>query len=282
MNRRRNTSQQLPGSEHELAAMTTDLHEIHHDLSLPALQHAVYDMQETTLDRLKNVGTGRTSRRTFLLGTGAAAAGGILLAACSSQPVADSSKSAAIISKVTSRRYPDGPRRYPADLTGDLKVAALSASLENLAVYTYTAGINAATAGKLGSVPPAVVNFAQTARSQHEQHAAAWNSVLTAAGKPKVTENDPALTPTVNTDFAKVTDVTGLATLALTVETIAAQTYQAAVSALSSAKAIGVAATIQPVEMQHMAILNFVLGTYPVPNAFEPTSEARTTSDLNA
>ncbi|MFC0080854.1 ferritin-like domain-containing protein [Aciditerrimonas ferrireducens] len=273
--RRKTTTEVFEGTEAELARMTKDLHEIHYDLSLPAMQEAVADLQETNQDRLRDAGLGgRTSRRTFLLGTGAVAAGGLLLAACSSSSSSSSKKSSSASSSASGK--------YPADLTGDLKVAALAASLENLAVYAYTAGINAAKAGKLGTVPPAVVTFAVTARSQHQQHGAAWNSVLTGAGKPKVTETDPALTPTVNSDFAKVTDVTGLANLALTLENVAAQTYQAAVAALSSTKAIGVAATIQPVELQHAAILNFVLGNYPVPNAFNPTSEARPTSDLNA
>ncbi|MCK4178091.1 ferritin-like domain-containing protein [Aciditerrimonas ferrireducens] len=273
--RRKTTTEVFEGTEAELARMTKDLHEIHYDLSLPAMQEAVADLQETNQDRLRDAGLGgRTSRRTFLLGTGAVAAGGLLLAACSSSSSSSSKKSSSASSSASGK--------YPADLTGDLKVAALAASLENLAVYAYTAGINAAKAGKLGTVPPAVVTFAVTARSQHQQHGAAWNSVLTGAGKPKVTETDPALTPTVNSDFAKVTDVTGLANLALTLENVAAQTYQAAIAALSSTKAIGVAATIQPVELQHAAILNFVLGNYPVPNAFNPTSEARPTSDLNA
>jgi len=277
MRRRQNTPvEPLAGTERELVAMTAQLTEIHNDLSLPDLQHAVQDMKETNMDRLRGIGAGRTSRRTFLLGTGAAAVGGVLLAACSSSSSSSSTKAKSPAASSSSSA------KYPADLTGDLKVAALAASLENLAVYAYTAGINAATAGKLGTVPPAVVTFATTARSQHEQHAAAWNSVLTGAGKAKVTETDPALTPTVNSDFAKVTDVTGLANLALVLENTAAQTYQAAISALSSTKAIGVAATIQPVELQHAAILNFVLGKYPVPNAFNPTSDARPTSDLNA
>ena len=69
-------------------------------------------------------------------------------------------------------------------LTGDLAVVALAASLENLAVQTYGAGISAATAGKLGTVPPAVVTFAQTAKAHHTQHAQAWNAVLSGAGKP--------------------------------------------------------------------------------------------------
>ena len=95
-----------------------------------------------------------------------------------------------------------------------------------------------------------------------------------------MTETDPALTPTVNQMFSQVTDVAGLAELALTIENIAAQTYQAGISELSSSKAVAAAASIHPVEMQHAAILSFVLGKYPVPNAFNPTAMARPTSDL--
>ena len=39
------------------------------------------------------------------------------------------------------------------------------------------------------------------------------------------------------------------------------------------------AASIQPVELQHAAILNFVLGMYPVPDAFSKTALARTPDD---
>ena len=50
-------------------------------------------------------------------------------------------------------------------------MAAVAASLENLAVFAYTAGLSAATAGKLGTVPPAVATFATTVKGQHQQHA---------------------------------------------------------------------------------------------------------------
>jgi hypothetical protein len=264
-------------SEAELVLLTRDLDQIHLDVALPALRRSVDEWVEANHDDPAadgDVGSGvtgkRTSRRSFLIGTGAAAAGGLVLAACGS--------SSATPSSTGSRAGNDSSN--PAALTGDLKVAALAASLENLGIFAYGAGIKAATAGKLGAVPPAVVTFAQTAMSQHTQHAAAWNAVLTAAGKPKVTETDPALTPTVKKMFSQVTDVTGLAELALTIENIAAQTYQTGVGALSSAKAVAAAASIQPVEMQHAAILNFVLGKYPVPNAFNPTDLARPVSDL--
>jgi hypothetical protein len=92
---------------------------------------------------------------------------------------------------------------------------------------------------------------------------------------------NPTLAPTVNSDFAKVTTVAELAKLALTLETIAAETYQAETSMLSSAAAIGLSSSIQPVEMQHIAILYYVLGEYPgvqsasgAPLAFNPTNQA--------
>ena len=53
----------------------------------------------------------------------------------------------------------------PASYKGDLAVAAVAASLENLAVYAYNAGLTAAAANKLGAVPAAVGNFATTAKA---------------------------------------------------------------------------------------------------------------------
>lgn len=269
--RHESTPEDLVISETELARRTKELDELHQDQSMPALRSSVQEWIETNQERQTHDSTassGLISRRGLLIGTGAFAVGGVLLAACSSGAKSSTTTTS--------------PASAAASLTGDLEVAGLAASLENLGVYAYGAGIRAAQAGKLGSVPPAVVTFASTAMSQHKQHAAAWNAVLTGAGKSAVTETDPALTPTVNQMFGQVTDVAGLAKLALEIENIAAQTYQAGIGALSGTKATATAATIQPVEMQHAAILNLVLGTYPVPNAFNPTSSARPTSDLGS
>jgi hypothetical protein len=164
-------------------------------------------------------------------------------------------------------------------LSGDLQVVAMAASLENSGIATYMAGIKAAAAGKLGTVPPAVVTFATTAMSQHQDHQKAWNAVLTAARKKPVTAVDPVVQPTINTAFAKVTTVAGLAELALMVEDIAGQTYQNGLSVIKSSAGIKTAASIQPVEFQHAAILSYVLGRYPVPNAFTGVSLARPPSD---
>ena len=129
-------------------------------------------------------------------------------------------------------------------------------------------------------VPPAVVTFATTAQQQHKDHAAAWNAIITGAGKPAVsgvdtTVNDGVVQPA----FAQVKDVAGLAKLALSLEDAAAATYLSVIPVVSDPGGVKTVATIQPVEMQHAAILNFVLGTYPVPNAFAKTDGARTLSD---
>ncbi|HEV3366127.1 MAG TPA: ferritin-like domain-containing protein [Acidimicrobiales bacterium] len=257
--RRRNRSPEVMAiSEHELTVMTRDLEQIHHDVGVPAMDRAINEWTERS----------RTSRRGFLIGAGALA-GGAVLAACSS----GSSNS----TTTTSGSGSSGSAT--TKLTGDLAVAAVAASLENLAVAAYADVLTAAGAGKLGAVPPAVATFATTVKDQHAQHAQAWNSAITAAGHSAITTPDPVLIPVVTAAFKKVTNVTGAAKLALMLEDVAAATYQSAIGAVTAASSVKVAASIQPVEMQHAAILNFVLGQYPVPNAFSPLVDARPVSD---
>jgi Ferritin-like domain len=128
-------------------------------------------------------------------------------------------------------------------------------------------------------VPPAVVEFATTAQRHHRDHAAAWNAVLTRSDKQAVTGVDVTVKAQVDQQFSQVKDVAGLARLALELEDVAAATYLAAIDAVKSPAGIKTAATIEPVELQHSAILNFVLGQYPVPNSFTPLTGARPVSD---
>jgi len=246
-------------TEAELSSLTRNLDELHHDVGMPAM-HAALDRWTEEI---------RTSRRGFLIGAGAVL-GGAVLAACGT-----SSSS----STTTTTTAGGGSGTTTARLTGDLAVAALAAGLENLAVAAYGDVLTAAGAGKLGAVPPAAATFVTTVKGQHTQHARAWNSALVAAGHPAITGPDQALVPTVDAAFAKVTDVAGAAELALTLEDIAAATYLSAISAVTATSSIEVAASIQPVEMQHAAVLNFVLGQYPVPDAFAPVTGARTLAD---
>jgi hypothetical protein len=244
-------------SEAELTGLTTELDELHHDVGMPAMRESVAELLEAN----------RLSRRRFLVGSGALALGGVALAACGSS------------SKKSSTATTAGGS--PGTLTGDLQIAAMAASLEVLAVQTYQAGLSAAQAGKLGAVPPAIDDFAKTVMSHHQQHADAWNSILTGAGKTKVSKPDPVVKPQVDQMFGQVKDVPGLARLALQLEDIAAATYLNGIGVIQDNKAVAIAASIQPIEMQHAAILNFVLGQYPVPNTFAKTDGARPPSDYS-
>jgi hypothetical protein len=125
------------------------------------------------------------------------------------------------------------------------------------------------------------VTFAQTAQAQHRDHAAAWNAVLTGAGKQAVTGVDKTVQDAVVTPaLANTHTVVDLAKLALSLEDVAAATYLNGIqNTLQGVNGIKVAASIQPVEMQHAAILHLVLGDYPIPDSFAKTTGARTTSD---
>jgi hypothetical protein len=264
-------------SEHELLAMTRGLDEIHH-ATLPAMHDAVaeYNELQNELRGIETPGRQGPSRRNFLIG-GGATVGALLLAACSSSKKTSTTDTTVAGSPTTVAGSAGSANPY----TGDLAVAALAASIENLAVQTYAAGLAAATAGKLGSVPAAVGTFATTAMNQHKDHAAAWNSIITNAGKTAISGVDTTVkNAVVVPGFAKVTDAVSLAKFALVLEDAAAATYLNGIqNALASQSAIKIAATIQPVEMQHSAILNFVLGNYPVPNTFAKTDGFRPPSD---
>jgi Ferritin-like domain len=156
----------------------------------------------------------------------------------------------------------------------DLKIAGLAAGLEALAVGIYKAALDAVGKGSLGEVPPAVGEFVTVAMAQHQAQLEAWNKVLTGAGSAAVTEPDASLKPTVDAEFAKVTDVAGAATLALKLEQIASATYLNAQNVLTDKDAIQLAGSIQIIDAQHAAILLYVLGQYPVPDVFAKTDLA--------
>lgn len=250
---------ELPISEGELSRLTKDLDEAHREY-LPAMHAAAADLGEEL-----NAAT----RRRFLLGAGGVAAA-FALAACSSS---SSTKNAVGVPSASGSSAASGASSSSM-YTGDLQVVALATALENQAVGAYAAALAAAKAGKLGTVPPAVATFATTAMAQHADHAKAWNAVLTGAGKPAITNVPLSNQPATLKALGAVTDVGGAAKLALELENQAAQTYLFATYNVTSPAGIATAASIAPVEAMHAAILNFVLGQYPVPDDFLPVDKA--------
>ncbi|MFB6892251.1 ferritin-like domain-containing protein [Kitasatospora sp. NPDC056327] len=263
---------ELPVGEGELDALTREMHDAHQE-TLPAMRAAAADLTEEV--RAGRAGELRgAGRRRFLLGAGGAAAG-LVLAACSGGRPADApppsagADASAPVADPASGRY-----------TGDLRVVALATALENQAVGAYRAALDAAAAGRLGTVPPAVATFISTAMGQHADHAKAWNTVLTGAGRPAVTDVPLSNQPATLQALGAATDVAAVARLALSLEDQAAQTYLFATYNVTSPGGIATAATIAPVEAMHAAILNYVLGQYPVPADFLSVDKAAAPSLL--
>ncbi|MFJ5228383.1 ferritin-like domain-containing protein [Kitasatospora sp. NPDC088391] len=255
---------ELPISEAELSRLTRDMEEAHR-ATLPAMRAGAVDLAAEIRDRR---GAPDAGRRRFLLGLGGAAAA-LTLAACSSGGSGGGASSASPSDAMS------GPGSAASgQYTGDLKVVALATALENQAVGAYQAALDAAKAGKLGTVPPAVATFVTTAMGQHADHAKAWNGVLTGAGKPAITGVPLSNQPATLDALGKAATVGDVAKLALQLEDQAAQTYLFATYNVTSPGGIATAATIAPVEAMHAAILNYVLGQYPVPDDFLPVDKA--------
>src|SRR5919202_3184930 len=164
-------------------------------------------------------------RRRFLL-AGAAATGAGVLAACGGgdEPRPEDN--------------PSGPR--PDRLDGDLAVAALLVSLENLLVSVYQEVLDKRE--KLGPLPQAAVTLVETVQKQHREHAGAWNGILTGAGKPGITGvNLTVKTMTAEPGLLRMRDGGALLSVSQELETITAATYLAAIGAIDNNAALKVA-----------------------------------------
>jgi hypothetical protein len=262
-------------TERELRALTQDLDAMHEDL-FPRFRAALAELTESWRDgveRERSIARMRATRRTFLRGglaTAGLAGGGAVLAACGSGPGSNSAVNAPSSSAATT-----------ASGSTDLTVARLAASLEVLAVNTYQTVLDAAGKGSLGTVPPAVATFVTTAKMQHSDHANAWNSALVGAGKQAQSAPDPHYDKIVQQALPSVKTVVDAAKLALTLETVAVETYTAGSALVTDKRNRQVALSIAPVEAQHVAILHYVLGQYPVPDSFIKTDMAASPGDLS-
>ncbi len=232
------------------------------------------DQMDENASLLQRLAPAPLTRRRLLLGGGVAAVG-LAAAACGTDQdpfVLQDDPDPAL----TSPTGPSGGGGGDDEPSGDVAIAMTAASLEVLAVNTYDAALAAATEGAIGEVPPAVAEFATTARAHHQAHRQAWNDLLTSLGQQEVTTTPPRLQSTVDQRLGQVKDVTGVAELALTLEQIAADTYFSVIPQIENAEALRLATTIQPIDMQHVAVLRYVLGDYPVPDAFADANDAFT------
>lgn len=231
---------------------------------------AFQEQMEENATLFQRLAPSGVTRRRMLLGGGAAALG-LVAAACGTDDdpfVLEDPPDPNLIPE--SGQGGGGGEQPPpsGQPSGDIATAKLAASLEVLAVNTYQAALDAAGNGSLPNVPEAVATFITTVQGHHVAARDAWNDLLTSLGEAEVTEPPPQLANDINTAFGQASDVPAVAELALMLEQTAADTYFDAIPTIMNGEALALAASIQPLDMQHAAILRYVLGQYPVPNSF--------------
>ena len=147
-----------------------------------------------------------------------------------------------------------------ASSSSDVQILQTAASIENLAVSTYTTALTLPYIGG-SSANPVVTKFAQVTMGQHAQHADAFNAAVKSLGGKAQHKPDPAFVPVVKKAVASLGSATpaqgalGVVALALELENIAAETYvkDTALAKKTTNKAL--LASIMGIEAQHVSVL---------------------------
>ena len=141
-----------------------------------------------------------------------------------------------------------------ADTNSDTQMMQTAASLEVLAVATYKTALTLPFIGG-SSANPVVKAFATMTMSQHAQHLQAFNAAATQLGGKAQNNPDPKYAAVVKAAVPGIKGPADVVKLAISLETVAAQTYVADVENLSDANARKTTASIMGVEAQHLAVL---------------------------
>jgi hypothetical protein len=147
-----------------------------------------------------------------------------------------------------------GPAAAAGDNT-DIMILQTAASLENLAVATYGAAL---TLDFVKTGNAVVKKFAETTMKQHSDHADAFNALTKSMGGKEQKDPNPKYLQVVNTAKPTLTGYAPVVALAIALETVATNTYNANTAMLKSKDAVKQIASIMGVESQHLATLRAV------------------------
>jgi Ferritin-like domain len=162
---------------------------------------------------------------------------------------------------------------------GDHALTVALARVDALAVHAYSAVQEVTTAGNLSDVPPAVSDFVAMALAHHQADLDEWNTVMTAAGRQRISAAPLNLTVTVNETFRNPSVLVDVIAMLVSVETTAAATYLHAIGSLESPSAISLAGSVYAIDRQHLSVLLFFLGRDPVPDTFASAEFAYVSAD---
>jgi ferritin-like protein len=197
-------------------------------------------------------------RRQFLKIGGATILGAAVLTACGEDDPEGAGETGVTTASTTSTTAP--PNEGDPDM--DVVLARTAASLENLAVLSYTVVLGEGDVSLPAKIDfdQAVIDAATLFREHHRAHADAVNAVLTDAGEAAYTEPNPYLLENVvQPDLANLTTQDKVVSFARDLENIAAGTYAYAASVLSTPDLRKTIMSIGGVESRHATTLALVL-----------------------
>ena len=234
-----------------------------------SLMRLLVDRNDTPADAKSAALLGGFNRRRFLVVGGGGLAATAVLAACGDDGDTSSADGGAT---TTAAGGASTTTAGGAMSDTDITVARTAASLENFAVSVYdTAITNAQALGIEEQVGAAAMLF----MDQHQQHADAFNAAATQLGGEAYTDPNPTAADAFADTIAGLSDQAGVLMFAHDLEQIAAETYQSAVSLLSTPELRQTTMSVGGVEARHQAILAmFIDGGDPNPYAFQPVDNA--------
>ena len=230
-----------------------------------SLMRLLVDDKETPTEAKADVLLGGFNRRRFMRLSGLAAVGGAVLAACGDDKKSEGGSAPA--AETTATTAAAGGNKT------DQTIARTAASLEVFAVAVYDKAIMNAAALKISDP---IAKAATLFRSQHDEHAKAFNAAAVQLGGQPYTDPNPTAAKAFEAQIAALKTEQDVLKFAFALEQIAAQTYQGVGMKLSTPMLRQTAMTVGGVEARHMAILgHFIQPPTAVPEkAFQPTEKA--------
>ena len=249
-------------STDELRRLTRESEEANRE-AMPAYEAAITRLIEDESTRegvLGDVVLGDFNRRNFLRIGGLTVLGGAILAVTGPELVA------AAATKTTKKA---AVTKAPAKTTVDVSILRTASSIEELAIAAYQIAIDS------GLVKTAAIgDAAKYFQSQHREHSGLFQSLTKKAGGTAFATANPALLKALDPQIKGLKDEKGIVAFALSLEQIAASTYQSNVGMFTDTTLNKAIMTVGGVEARHAAALASVLGQPAVPKAFQTTTGA--------
>jgi hypothetical protein len=170
----------------------------------------------------------------------------------------------------------DGDSKQSREDTGgaegrraDITIARTLSSLEALAVVVYETGLGS---GLL--MTPSVADLAKLFQSHHREHGTLLQGVTRDLRGAPFTEPNPAVLQQLQPQIDGLRNEDAVVGLALDVEAMLAETYQATLGAFGDKSFNLAAMSVGDAEARHVTALAPLLGQPRVPRAFEGTARA--------